>query len=296
MGRFLDAAEKALKKAKRPLSFRELTDIALENKWLETKGKTPWHTMKSKLSTDILVNKDKSRFIRTSKGRFGLRSWLKNLDEQAYTARRFVKGPLQEEILVFPANRLSHYVTGRGLHIRAQRDVEDLLSSCQPMQRLIAEKDYTLIQPISVFVVKFNDKYLTYKRTKRLPEERLHDTYSMIFGGHLIAIEQLQFDFAQPQDMTTLFLRELREELKLPNQDPVIIYKGLLYDDSQLLSTQHIGIVFDVFLKTPEYEIGERGFLMNPKFETLEQIEFRINEFENWSVLIAQHERITGHK
>ena len=30
-----------------------------------------------------------------------------------------------------------------------------------------------------------------------------------------------------------------------------------------------------------EYEIGERGFLMDPKYETLSQILIRLPEFEN---------------
>jgi predicted NUDIX family phosphoesterase len=65
----------------------------------------------------------------------------------------------------------------------------------------------------------------------------------------------------------------------------------LLYDDSRELSTQHLGVTFEVLLESAEYEIGERGFLMDDKFETLEEIESHIYDFENWSALIATTEK-----
>jgi hypothetical protein len=228
MARFLNAAEKALKKAKRPLAFRELTEIALQNGWLETKGQTPWHTMKSKLSTDILEKKEQSKFIRVGKGKFALRIWLGDKinmtpipipevlteSEKEYTAHRFKKSPMQEEILVFPASSLHKYIPGPGLHFKTQSELDGLLNECHPMLRISAEKDFSVIQLVSVFIVKFDKEYLTYKRTKRLPEERLHSEHSMIFGGHLTASDfQLSLDFNRTESISDIFLRELHEEL-----------------------------------------------------------------------------------
>jgi hypothetical protein len=46
---FLEAAEAVLRAAKRPLTAREITDIALQRGLLRTGGKTPEATMSAKL-------------------------------------------------------------------------------------------------------------------------------------------------------------------------------------------------------------------------------------------------------
>jgi len=68
-------------------------------------------------------------------------------------------------------------------------------------------------------------------------------------------------------------------------------YRGLLYDDSRPVSRQHLGITYDVFLRSEKFEIGERGFLMDAKFETLDEIISRREEFENWSWILIQEEQ-----
>src|SRR5437899_91386 len=54
VGEFLRAAYEVLKKENRPLSAREIADLAVERGELKSDGKTPFQTMKSKLSTEIL--------------------------------------------------------------------------------------------------------------------------------------------------------------------------------------------------------------------------------------------------
>ncbi len=132
--------------------------------------------------------------------------------------------------------------------------------------------------------------YLTYKRTKRLPESRLHNYYSIGFGGHLNPDDNLPlFNLADPEQAIQFIHRELKEELIL-KKEPSISFRGLIYDDSQEVSKLHLGLVYDVLLKTPDFKIGERGFLMDPKFETIDEIMKRLKDFENWSALIAKEE------
>ncbi len=289
MGQFLDVAFKILTEAKKPLTAKEITIIAEENGWLHSKGKTPSQTMKSKLSTDILLRKEKSDFMRTDKAKFALRGWESNLQE--YVADRYQKALLDEDAVVFPASSLNKYLSGPGLHKTPLGNSQELLWECKPMLRRMAELDTSVIQLVSVFVLKYRNQYLTYKRTKRLPESRLHGYYSVIFGGHLTPQDITPlFDIFCPDYGKILITRELQEEVKLPENQIKIAYRGLLYDDSRELSRQHLGIVYDVELETSEYKIGERGFLMDSKFETIEQIEGRINEFENWSVFIIKTE------
>ena len=281
MGVFLDSAYEVLKKEGVPLGTKELTDIAIKSGILKTTGKTPHQTMKSKISTNILKYKDKSLFKRAEAGKFALREW-KTIKE--YISPRYKKALFDEEILVFKKEHLSQFVDKNGVTAKINR-FSDLVSQLNrvliSVKRSDAENNYDLIQLISVFIVKYGDLYLTHKRTKRLPESRLHDFYSIMFGGHL-----------NPNDLLPVLndldiKREFKEELKL-TYEPNIEYRGLLYDDSREVSKIHLGIVCDVPLKNMEYEIGERGFLMDPKFETIDQIKDRIDDFENWSHLIVK--------
>jgi predicted NUDIX family phosphoesterase len=285
---FLKAAYEVLTAADRPLSAREITQLALAQNLLQSAGQTPWQTMKSKLSTDILSKAEGSVFMRTEKGKFALRAWSVRLDE--HIAERYQRALFDEDIVVIPARSLARFVPHPGLY-KGDFDRSALIDECQPMRRREAEQDESVIQLVSVFIVRHRDRYLTYKRTRRLPESRLHGFYSIAFGGHL-----------NPNDITPLFnvfegdspflTRELREELRVRDSDiGGLHYRGLLYDDSRSVSRQHLGVTYDVCLNTDRYEIGERGFLMNAKFETLDEISARLQEFENWSALLVEEER-----
>ena len=289
MGRFLDAAYSALRSKGRPMDARELTQAALDRGFLVSTGKTPWQTMKSKLSVDILKKRNGSLFMRTSSGLFGLREWRGQHSE--HIADRFQKALIDEDIVVIPANAISLYVPGSGLH-RNISGRSPLRFAWSPMRRSKAEVDLSVIQLVSVFLIRYKNKYLTYKRAKRLPEARLHGFYSIAFGGHLNPDDMPDLlNILVPEQGLHFLLRELTEEVRL-EQDVLesIDYRGLLYDTSRDVSKQHLGIVYDVTLRMPKYEIGERGFLMDPKFETLDQILSRLEEFENWSALLAREE------
>jgi predicted NUDIX family phosphoesterase len=287
MGDFLRAAYEVLKKENRPLSAREIADIAVERGELRSDGKTPFQTMKSKLSTEILHKGPGSPFMRVAEGRFALREWGKH----EHIANRYQKALFDEDIVVFPAESLPKYVSEPGLR-QTPFDRDALMAECRPMRRRLAEDTYSVIQLVSVFIVRHEDKYLTYKRTKRLPESRLHGYYSCAFGGHLNPADlKPLLNIFDPDLAGPLLLRELGEELRIDSSDSLELrYRGLLYDNSRDISKQHLGIAYDVLTSRKEYEIGERGFLMDAKYETLSQIVTRLSEFENWSVLLMNEE------
>jgi len=291
MGHFLDIAYRVLSIQNKPLSPEEITVIGLRNGWLITEGKTPAESMRARLSTDILNKKEKSLFMRIGSGKFALRTWEERIDE--YFAPRFKKSLLDEDILVLPYTSLWKYIPGRGLYTTPIENRNEFVGELRPMLRRAAEEDYTVIQLVSAFIIKYKDKYLTYKRTKRLPESRLHGYYSIPFGGHLNPDDvRPLFDIFNPKISEVLLIRELREEIRLPkNRMPEIVYKGLLYDDRYDVSRQHIGVVYDVYFDSPEFIIGERGFLIDAKFETLGEIEARIKDFENWSWILLDFEK-----
>jgi len=284
MSRFLQAAYVVLRDAAEPLSAADITDRALARGLLVSSGQTPAQTMKSKLATDILRHPDDSFFMRSAAGKFALRSWASRTDE--FVAPRYAKALLDEEVFVFPTSRLNVYVPSPGLWDIEPSLGSQLLHECRPMQRSVAEEDTEVIQLVSGFVVMFAGKVLTYKRTKRLPESRLHGEFSLLFGGHLNPEDfPPLFNVFEPSH-ARLMERELHEELRLRPFSYDLALRGILYDDGRPVSRQHLAIVYDVKLKDPDYVVGERGFLQQDKFETWEQVGQRLQEFENWSQLL----------
>lgn len=287
MTTFLKAAFEVLSREKRPLSPEEITRIALELGILKTSGKTPANSMKARLATDILRNKELSKFMRADSGSFGLREW----GQPEYIAQRFVPALFDEDVVVFPTEKLFDHIDRIGI-TRRKVNTRRLLADCFSMRRKDAELTYDVIQLITLFIVRHQDKLLTHKRTKRLPEARLHGFYSVTFGGHLnpqdIGSFQPLFDPFDPEQLC-LGERELREELRLSSLKD-ICYAGMIYDDSRDVSRQHLGIIFDVFAATNEFQIGERGFLTDAKYETIPELIQRLNDFENWSQMIILDE------
>jgi predicted NUDIX family phosphoesterase len=283
MGLFLDIAYLVLSRHGEPLGANDIVEYALKWKLLSTKGMTPAQTMKSKLSTDILRHGEKSLFMRTDKGKFGLRAWCNKIDE--FVADRFKKSLFDENIVVFPADSLPDLITRSGL-TKETPHLDNIRSFIQPMSRREAEKDESVIQLVSVFIVRHKNQVLTYKRTKRLPESRLHGYYSLSFGGHLNPddISPL-FNIFYPDQGLPFILREFHEEVKIDSKSIIDLkYLGLLYEPSMPVSRQHLGITYEVLVSSDKFCIGERGFLIDPKFETAAQIHARRNEFENWSL------------
>jgi len=70
---FLDAAEEVLKQAGEPLHYREITEHAIAQGLIETRGQTPTRTMNAQLSTSI--GSGESPFVRVGRGVYGLAEW-----------------------------------------------------------------------------------------------------------------------------------------------------------------------------------------------------------------------------
>lgn len=71
----LDAAETILNEAQQPLTSAEIMARILERQLWSTQGKTPDATLSAQLAVDIKKHGTASRFQRTAKGLFALRSW-----------------------------------------------------------------------------------------------------------------------------------------------------------------------------------------------------------------------------
>jgi predicted NUDIX family phosphoesterase len=285
---FLEAAYAVLKDAGRPMTTAEIVHIGRSSGLIETTGKTPVKTLNARLAVDILRLKLESRFMRSDGSRFALREWSGEIQERIVPRRTVAL--IDEQILAFDASDLRKYIKSDGFK-RGDETHLRLLSSCFSVKRLEAEQRFDLIQLVSVYVVRFFQEFLTYKRSRRLPESRLHSSYSCFFGGHLTASDLMPlFRFSDPEQALFLLDRELSEELRLPRKPASMTYRGLLYDPRTDVSKQHLGIVFCVDVINKDFEVGEKGFLTDAKYETIFDMEDRIKDFENWSEYLIQNE------
>lgn len=69
---FIEAAKKVLQEAGKPLHYREITKIALENGYITTRGKTPEATMIANFTLHIRKMGPSSEFKQVGKGIYAL--------------------------------------------------------------------------------------------------------------------------------------------------------------------------------------------------------------------------------
>lgn len=159
-----------------------------------------------------------------------------------------------------------------------------------------AEKDVYRKQLIPyVVVVNENWQVLTYRRKIGVGDPRLQEKYSIGVGGH---IEEDDIDFSLEDTIMKCTIREIREELGIPDGmkdseiSDLLSVEGYVNDDSNEVGKVHFGIVI---LFSITNEISE---LINiPAEEALELVGFKspsdleallesgIN-FEDWSKII----------
>lgn len=248
-------------------------------------GSTPKTTIRARLSEDIDREKNKSRFARLQKGTYGLRTWLSEFPgkymEYDQTIR---KNTLLDEILaVFDKSKINEIITSNGLN-KVRIDSNWFKLNCYPKIRKDAEENFSSIQLVSAFIVRYGDKIITHTRSARSPEARLHGEKSIILGGH-ITYEEINslFDPFDPASSHPFIERELNEEIKILkkyNITPI----GLIYDSERDVSSQHLGLVYLVDMTTDEYEIGEKGFHINDMMLSIDEIVYDKEDFENWSL------------
>jgi restriction system protein len=101
---FWKAAQQVLSEAGEPLDYREITRRALDRSLVATTGATPEATMNAQMAVKIKSLGDRSPFVRTSPGVFGLRAWV---DSGKLTASPPEEAHAQIRIPHFP--RYAHH-------------------------------------------------------------------------------------------------------------------------------------------------------------------------------------------
>ncbi len=289
---YLEACEAALEDAQRPMSSKELASYITANIDFEISGLTPWKTINARISTEIIENGPCSIFFRVDDGQFALRRWP---DVVEYTVAKRKINPIDELIAVVTTETFLSQLIERPNSKFFDVNYVELLQKSNAMPRAEAEETEEFVQIIPLFFVHNERSYLTYKRTKRLPEKRLHGTRSINFGGHL-QVEDFPSLFAQdPSVVQESLQRELREELRFEPDEKAVSFFGAIHDRSNFFARQHVGLIFEVISgSTVNVDTNEPGFLTSIEFASKQKILDDKDQFDDWTFLVLEEHRFNG--
>jgi predicted NUDIX family phosphoesterase len=153
------------------------------------------------------------------------------------------------------------------------------------MPREDAEKNPDVKQIIPYVVVSQDEDILTYSRTHKGGENRLHDKFSIGIGGHINRSDIHNGVL----DLWEAASREVSEEITIIKGDESF-YRvnsfGVLYDPSNDVGKVHFGIIYRMHLSwcnvmINEEEIANLRWLSKYKLRQLDNL-------ENWSQILLK--------
>jgi predicted NUDIX family phosphoesterase len=230
---YLRVAEIVLTNALSPLKAREIVERGIERGLFgdHVLSRTPEKSMQARLSMDILNRAGQSKFIRTERGRFTLRSKVfdafhplektqahDSAPSSEYVAEPRVLRTPKEEVLCASEDAFSDVLTFQGIDTDAAPILSRLLSdeSVSYVPRSEAEVRNDAKQFVTYVLVQCGQRLLFFKRSYlSRAAEFLRGSKCIGFGGHVCAADAdiLSLD---DRGLSACARRELIEELNLP--------------------------------------------------------------------------------
>lgn len=296
---FLRVAEQVLEQVRQPLSPKEIVELAYKNRMFSDKisGKTPFQTMKSKLSVHIRNHPEDSPFVRTSPGKFYLRRLMGSRAEPA-KARPSEPPPLREHVLTFPSDWLDQVGRFQGVSRNWKKIYKTLLNSatCNYMPRLAAESDNDHKQILTYVMITRGNKILAFKRgTYTRVADFLRGSHCIGFGGHVGAPDASLFS-TKDLGLVDSAIRELSEEIDLPNEDRIRLSKkegieviGVLNDDSSDVGRRHFAFLLRYKASNSsdwDTPLRAEKAITQLRWIDLSHFSQSLRDFEYWSQLV----------
>jgi hypothetical protein len=200
---YLRVAEIVLADTLQPLKAREIVDRGIERGLFgdHVLSRTPEKSMQARLSTDILNGAEQSKFIRTERGRFTLRS-KSRAPEQArdgssvvhseYVAERRVLRTPKEEVLCASERAFKGVLTFQGIDPDTTLILRCLLDegNISYVSRSDAEIRNDAKQFVTYVLVQCGQKLLFFRRSYlSRAAEFLRGSKCIGFGGHVSAAD-----------------------------------------------------------------------------------------------------------
>lgn len=286
---YLDAAEKILREFDGAMSASEIVRQIHKQQLIHITGKTPLKSMNARLSVDIKIKGDNSRFKRISKGRYTLRTSPEK-EYQAIPHQRVISET--DTVLAFPSTILDELGHFHGIRkdyqIYENALIKAEVSSFMP--RLEVEMNPTYKQIVSYVIVRYQNLLLRYTRgVVTNIGQFLHGEYSLGFGGH---VESNDWDLFSLSDVgyRNSILREMKQEIEI-NPEKIrtdnFSTLGVLNDDSSPLGRCHIAFIHLLTVDSPEYKKGEKS-INDIKWVPIESLGDEFSGYEYWSKLCIQ--------
>lgn len=203
---------------------------------------------------------------------------------------------MDEQIICFKRELISEYLT-RSKVFYDENLWNRILNNLEILPRPKAETNYDYKQLVVYILIKADDLYLTYKRTKQTKEKRLSHKYSIGIGGHINVDDISRLSSLGSTRKSKNFIlqavwREVEEEInvnsKITNEPELICF---INDDSNDVGKVHFGVVWLLGIKEPNVTKGDELDLGELKFQGLSYLKEKINDFEKWSQLLINYLR-----
>jgi len=153
--------------------------------------------------------------------------------------------------------------------------------------------DYKQLIPY-VVVINEDNRILTYKRSVKGGESRLHNTYSIGVGGHIDKPENTTDTRKIIKDS---LIREMEEELgtSVDWSKQNFQFNGTIYNNSDEVGRVHLGLLYVVKINSEDLlEEGELDIVTDRQFLTSEELISKVG-LEAWSQFIVEKlEEIIG--
>lgn len=156
------------------------------------------------------------------------------------------------------------------------------------------EQDSAFKQLIPYIVFCSSKGFLTYTRTTKGDEYRLHDQSSIGFGGHVdaddVLIERNKINLSPT--LRSACYREIEEELDARNHNIVyefgsIMFSGIVNDNSTEVGLVHIGVVTLIYISSELELYSNDSSIKNLRWSTQSDLEKERN-LETWSKMIIE--------
>lgn len=287
---YLRVAEIVLANALSPLKAREIVDRGIERGLFgdHVLSRTPEKSMQARLSTDILNRAGQSKFVRTERGRFTLRSKLfdtsRPSDEMQanhtplayeYVAERRALGIPREEVLCASEGAFGHVLTFQGIDTDAAPILSRLLSdeNVSYVPRSEAEIRNDAKQFVTYVLVQCGQRLLFFKRSYlSRAAEFLRGSKCSAADADILSLDD--------RGLSACPRRELIEELhlpsfegeqsrkrtielspnstalpRIPNRATIRLFQnvplerlGVLNDDSSEVGRRHVAVIYRAWL------------------------------------------------
>jgi predicted NUDIX family phosphoesterase/dephospho-CoA kinase len=267
---FLIVAKRLMETERKPMSPRELVDLGQKQQLFSDNvaGKTPYQTMKSKLSVHIRRFGEASPFVRTAPGRFYLRALL-NGGETPFDAKPIRPPKSREKVLAYRTFELDSISVWQGVQTTWKRIAKSIFTRLQHhyIHRFDVEQDNNFTQILTYVLVSRGDALLAYRRgTYNRVDKFLQGALCVGFGGHVVETDLDLFN-VETMGIYECAARELMEELRLPPADVQRLRRhegldivGIINDDSSDTGRRHLAFVMRYEVsQDPTWNQPERG-------------------------------------